>query len=40
MAGNGVWSYDSTSGARYLLELGNVHKAITALMDDLGYNFP
>lgn len=29
MAGKGVWSYDSTSGTEYLLELGNVHKATT-----------
>ena len=39
MAGKGVWSYDSTSGKRYLLELGNVHKAITALMNGLGCKF-
>ena len=36
MAGKGVWSYDSTSGKRYLKELGSVRKAITALMNDLG----
>ena len=40
MAGKGVWSYDSTSGREYLLELGNVHKAKKALMNDLGYKFP
>ena len=36
MAGKGVGSYDSTSGTEYLLELGNVHKATTALLNDLG----
>ena len=36
MAGKGVWSYDLTSRMRYLLELGNVRKAITALINDLG----